>query len=107
MSLSTHILDLERGLPAPGIKVSLWRDQVLLGTQHTDADGRCAGFIEAAAFEAGAYELVFEVADYFAKRSVSTFYATIPIAFQITDVSRHYHVPLLLSPFGYSTYRGS
>lgn len=107
MNLSTHVLDLESGQPAKNIRVTISRDGAEISSQETDADGRCGNLLEGAALEPGTYQLVFDVASYFAERSGDTFYDNIPVAFIITDTTRHYHVPLLLSPFGYSTYRGS
>lgn len=107
MALSTHVLDLSSGKPAAGIPVSLSKDGTVLGKGVTDADGRCADFIGGADLAPGQYQLSFDVANYFATQSTDTFYTTIPVVFVIKDTSRHYHVPLLLSPYGYSTYRGS
>ena len=105
MSLSTHVLDTGIGRPAAGVPVRLeargaggWQ---LVSESRTDADGRIAGWgVEAA----GAYRLVFGTADYL---GADAFYPEVVVAFRITDPAEHYHVPLLLSPFGYSTYRGS
>ena len=107
MALSTHVLDLRSGRPATGIKVSLSKDGTTLGSGTTDSDGRYADFVGDADLAPGQYQLDFHVADYFSAQSLDTFYATIPIVFVIKDATAHYHVPLLLSPFGYSTYRGS
>ncbi len=98
MSLSTHVLDTGKGRPAAGIRVRLelhdagWRT---VADGVTDSDGRIAGWDTA---ETGVYRLVFEVD--------GEFYPEVVVTFRVTDAS-HYHVPLLLSPFGYSTYRGS
>ncbi len=98
--LTTHVLDLAEGRPAAGLRVELFRAGERLGAWTTNADGRCdAPLLEGASFTAGAYELVFHVA--------RGFYETIPVRFRVTDATAHHHVPLLLSPFGYSTYRGS
>lgn len=105
-TLSTHILDTALGVPAAGIRVRLVREGATLGEGISDADGRVKGF-GAAALGAGSYTLVFEVAAYFAKAKRESFYREISVAFEIVDGRGHYHVPLLLSPFGYSTYRGS
>ncbi|MEO0607846.1 MAG: hydroxyisourate hydrolase [Pseudomonadota bacterium] len=107
MSLSTHVLDLRSGRPAAGIPVTLEKDGVIIGTGATDADGRYADFLSGGDLTPGQYQLNFDVADYFAAQMLDTFYRTIPIVFIIQDAPRHYHVPLLLSPYGYSTYRGS
>jgi 5-hydroxyisourate hydrolase len=100
MSLSTHVLDTAHGRPAAGVAITLRRGGDVLATSETDADGR-ARF---GALPAGDYELEFAVGDYFGER---TFLDRIPIRFTITDPAAHYHVPLLVSPWAYSTYRGS
>lgn len=107
MSLSTHILDLRSGQPAAGISVTLEKDGKPVGQGITDRDGRVSDFLSGEALAAGQYQLCFDVAQYFADLNVETFYTTIPIVFVVEDNTRHYHVPLLLSPYGYSTYRGS
>lgn len=107
MSLSTHVLNLSTGQPASGINVTLLRGAEPIGDAVTDSDGRVADLLRGDALKAGMYQLNFDVAAYFAEQSIETFYETIPIFFKVEDLSRHYHVPLLLSPFGYSTYRGS
>lgn len=106
--ISTHILDTSKGAPAAGISVKLrmrnndaW---VELASGKTNADGRCTFECEATA---GLYKIVFEVEDYLKKQSKENFFSKIPVVFKVADVGRKYHVPLLLSPFGYSTYRGS
>jgi 5-hydroxyisourate hydrolase len=110
MSLSTHVLDTARGIPAAGIAITLYavdgdrRTRVAYAT--TNADGRTDAPL-ATDLTAGMYEIVFDVADYFARASTPTFYTTVPVRFTIAAEARHYHVPLLLSPWGYSTYRGS
>jgi 5-hydroxyisourate hydrolase len=100
VSLSTHVLDTARGRPAAGIPVELRRDGELLVSTDTDADGR-AHFGEV---ENGVYELEFAVGAYFGEQE---FLDRIPIRFTISDPAAHYHVPLLVSPWAYSTYRGS
>ncbi|MEL7110742.1 MAG: hydroxyisourate hydrolase [Pseudomonadota bacterium] len=107
MSLSTHVLDLELGMPASGIPVTLAQGDRIIGNGLTDSDGRFADFFKENKIQPGSYELVFNVGTYFSNRGVDTFYVEIPVKFEISDSTRHYHVPLLLSPFGYSTYRGS
>ena len=98
--LTTHVLDVAEGRPAAGMTIDLVRDGRLLGRFRTNDDGRLdAPLIEGAAFVCGIYELVFHV-----ERG---FYDTIPVRFRVTDPSAHHHVPLLLSPHGYTTYRGS
>jgi 5-hydroxyisourate hydrolase len=107
-TISTHVLDTSLGKPAEGIRVTLHRDSSLLGSAVTDADGRARGFLEqGSSLSAGDYVLTFSVADYFGSTKRRAFYHEIVIHFAIADEDQHYHVPLLLSPFGYSTYRGS
>ncbi|HEV3087957.1 MAG TPA: hydroxyisourate hydrolase [Candidatus Elarobacter sp.] len=107
--ISTHVLDVARGIPAAGISVGLFAldgERTLLHVAVTNADGRTDAPL-ATDLQAGDYELVFAVMDYFALENVPTFFDEIPVRFRITDASARYHVPLLLSPWGYSTYRGS
>ena len=106
-TISTHVLDTSLGKPAQGVRVTLERDHSLLGSGVTDEDGRVRELMQGGASLAeGEYTLTFAVADYFASSKRSSFYNHIVIEFQI-DGESHYHVPLLVSPFGYSTYRGS
>ena len=110
--LSTHVLDLTTGQPAAGMKIELWSPGPaarLLKTVTTNADGRTdAPLLEAAAMATGSYELVFFVKDYFAARHTeSPFLDCVPIRFAIADASAGYHVPLLVTPWAYQTYRGS
>ena len=108
MSLSTHVLDTARGVPAAGIEVALigvaGAREIARGT--TNEDGRITSPF-GGTLTPGVYELRFFVRHYFERHQASTFYDWIPIRFTIHDASQHHHVPLLLSPFGYSTYRGS
>lgn len=107
-TLSTHVLDTALGKPAEGIRVVLERGDDLIGEGVTDKDGRQRDLVLAGGkLEAGDYTLTFYVADYFAKTKRSAFYKEIVVNFSIASGSDHYHVPVLLSPFGYSTYRGS
>lgn len=112
--LTTHVLDTATGKPAAGLKIELFRlgDAAPLKVIHTNADGRADGpILEGASFAAGQYELRFHAGDYLrglgTKLPEPAFLDVIPIRFGIADVAAHYHVPLLLSPYGYSTYRGS
>lgn len=109
--ITTHVLDQASGRPAAGVKVVLERqagaDWQLLGRGVTDDDGRSKTLFSGSRLEVGHYRLTFDVGEYFAARKVSSFYSAIPIQFHIEQLTQHYHVPLLLSPFGYSTYRGS
>ncbi|XEA92021.1 hydroxyisourate hydrolase [Xanthomonas sp. DAR 80977] len=108
-SLSTHVLDLSRGMPAAGVALRLFAGETLLHDGVTDADGRCPALRELT-LAAGRYRLEFDVADYFRGHGVALseppFLDVVPIAFGLADAA-HCHVPLLVSPFGYSTYRGS
>ena len=112
VTLSTHVLDASRGCPASGVPVELflldgggWRR---LGGGTTDPDGRLRDFGEGAAgLAAGTYRLVFNTAAYFAATGQRGFYPEVSVTFDCADPAAHYHVPLLLSPFAYSTYRGS
>ncbi len=109
-SVSTHVLDTGLGRPAAGVPVRLSRADailgadVLLGEGTTDADGRITDFEQG--LEPGTYQLWFDVAAYAEASGQSIFFPEVTVTFTITD-ERHHHVPLLLSPFAYSTYRGS
>jgi 5-hydroxyisourate hydrolase len=100
MSLSTHVLDTVRGRPAAGVAIELRYGEELI-TATTDEDGR-ARLLEVT--PAGEYELTFAVGDYFGE---SAFLDRVPVRFSVADPAAHYHVPLLVSPWSYSTYRGS
>jgi 5-hydroxyisourate hydrolase len=106
-SLTTHVLDTMRGIPAAGMKIELWSlDQSkLIKTVETNADGRTdAPLLAAGEMKTGNYELIFFVGDYFGERR---FLDRVPVRFVISDDAAKYHVPLLVSPWAYSTYRGS
>lgn len=110
--ITTHVLDTAAGKPAAGIAVALARlsssgQWIQLATGTTNADGRVAELIEPELFEPGVYRLLFTTGYYFAARGQRGFYPIVPIIFEVSDRDSHYHVPLLLSPYGYSTYRGS
>ena len=115
--LTTHVLDTASGKPARGVTVTLFAIDAsgtrrLIKSTQTNGDGRCdAPFLSGAEMAIGAYELVFEVAAYFRAAGVALsdppFLDVVPIRFGIADARAHYHVPLLISPYGYSTYRGS
>ena len=109
MTVSTHVLDASIGRPAADVAVSLWFAGPSGGwtpveSGETDGDGRHRF---GAATEPGVYRLTFGTAVYFTARGVAAFYPEVTITFSVTDAGGHYHVPLLLSPFAYSTYRGS
>ncbi len=108
--LTTHVLDTATGRPGAGLGIVLSRIEdgrrVELGRHRTNADGRCdAPLLHGAELRAGLYELLFEVAAW--RGADAGFYDEIPVRFQVTDPGAHHHVPLILSPFGYATYRGS
>ena len=106
--ITTHVLDTSRGRPAAGVSVRLERGAAVLGSGRTDADGRMRDLLPPhLQLHSGAYRLVFETGVYFREQGVEAFYPHVAIDFEIRDAAQHYHVPLLLSPFGYSTYRGS
>jgi 5-hydroxyisourate hydrolase len=113
--LTTHVLDTAAGRPAAGLKIELYRladRPELVKTVTTNADGRVDGpLLEGADLATGSYELVFHAGDYLRRSGASLpdplFLDVIPIRFGIAAPSEHYHVPLLISPYGYSTYRGS
>lgn len=110
--ITTHVLDTARGRPAAGIAVTLalqsdqgWQP---LGQATTDADGRVHSLLpEDFTFAPGVYRLTFDTEAYFAAQQLENFYPQISISFVVRAAAQHYHVPLLLSPYGYSTYRGS
>ena len=112
-TISTHILDTSRGKPAPGVTVSL---EILIAGEGwsrlsqavTDGDGRVKSFVlTEPQLVAGTYRLTFAVGQYFSSLDQQSFYPEVTVNFLIEGGSEHYHVPLLISPFGYSTYRGS
>jgi len=114
--LTTHVLDTARGLPAPGLRIELFRiegdSRVALAEMATNDDGRTdSPILPQGAFAPGIYELIFHAGAYLDATGTPPesprFLDQVPIRFGISDASAHYHVPLLLSPFGYSTYRGS
>lgn len=109
--ITTHVLDTGRGRPATGVPVTLERADAqgswtLLGAGKTDADGRLRSLLTTSPGSA-TYRLTFDTGPYFAAGGVATFYPQVVITFCTTDADAHYHVPLLLNAFGYSTYRGS
>lgn len=106
--VSTHILDTAAGKPASGVRVNLFLGGVELSSAVTDADGRVAKlFPEGLVLQTGVYRIVFHVRGYFAGSATPSFYPEVTVCFEVRDPSLHYHVPLLISPFGYTTYRGS
>jgi len=110
-SVSTHVLDISRGRPAQGVPVTLDRKDGSTFTRlkdgKTDADGRVKELVPEGQLTNGTYRITFDTETYFTAQGVEGFYPEASILFVIRDAEAHYHVPLLLSAFGYSTYRGS
>ena len=109
-TISTHVLDLATGDPAPGVGVALFRlnedgSPELISELRTDADGRIGDLLDGAELVDGDYQLAFDVGGY--ADDPDAFFQSAALALRVTDTERSYHVPLLLSPFGMSTYRGS
>ncbi len=110
--ITTHVLDTSKGRPATGVPVVLevrnadgWK---IIGTGKTDADGRLTSSTPAnSQLEPGTYRLIFDAAAYFRAHGVESFYPEVSVTFIVHNAAQHYHVPLLLSPYGYTTYRGS
>lgn len=111
--VSTHVLDLVHGKPATNVTVRLERqnasgDWRLLTSARTDQDGRCAELLpERDELSAGVYRLMFDTANYFELQNVVTLYPVVEVTFRIQEGESHFHIPLLLSPNGYTTYRGA
>jgi 5-hydroxyisourate hydrolase len=105
MSVSTHVLDAVAGRPAAGMAVRLLDDSGLVAAGRTDADGRCR--LAEGATAAGAHRLVFGTGEWFGGQGRETFYPEVVLTFAVRVPAEHHHVPLLLSPFAYSTYRGT
>ncbi len=109
--ITTHVLDVSLGKPAAGIPVTLEAKKqdaswIAMGNGTTDKDGRVADLLSEGRLSAGIYRLTFDTAAYLSKGR-NAFFPQVSIVFNVDDASQHYHIPLLLSPFGYSTYRGS
>jgi 5-hydroxyisourate hydrolase len=110
--ITTHVLDVARGRPAEGVAVMLefmetgaWQE---IAAGKTDADGRAMNLLpENATLKIGVYRLTFDTLTYQSQHGEPGFYPYVPVIFEVADTTQHFHVPLLLSPFGYSTYRGS
>ncbi len=105
MSVSTHVLDSVAGRPAVGIAVRLYAGEELLAQGVTDRDGRCRLTEDATGL--GTHRLVFATGQWFTEQGRDTFYPEVVLAFAVQEPGEHHHVPLLLAPFAYSTYRGS
>jgi 5-hydroxyisourate hydrolase len=112
-SITTHVLDTSIGRPAAGVPVTLEKQTqgeawVAMGHGKTDADGRLRDILpRGSSVETGIYRMTFYTGAYFESRSLESFYPSVQVLFEIRNAAEHHHVPLLLSPFGYSTYRGS
>jgi 5-hydroxyisourate hydrolase len=111
-AITTHILDVSKGCPARGVSVTLERQTSMgweiIGNGATDEDGRLRDLLDSeTVLQIGNYRLTFDTGNYFAQQQIEGFYPQVTVAFAVRDATQHYHVPLLLSPFGYSTYRGS
>jgi 5-hydroxyisourate hydrolase len=111
--ISTHVLDMSLGKPAKDVSIRLERRELsgdwhLLASSRTGADGRCTQLLPAnQALVAGVYRLNFDAASYFQAQDIATLYPLIEVAFQVLEGESDFHIPLLLSPNGYTTYRGS
>jgi 5-hydroxyisourate hydrolase len=111
-AITIHVLDIMRGQPASGIAVLLHNlsstnEWALLASGITDGEGRIRDLVDVRhPLAAGSYRLTFETAEYFRSLGAASFYAEVTVTFLIEDPIEHYHIPLLLSPYGYSTYRG-
>ncbi len=106
--ITTHVLDTSLGKPAEGIRVKLQHDGAVVGSGITDGDGRVHDLVaEKTPLQEGVYRLTFSVGEYFEATGRDPFYPEIVVNFRIVAGSANYHLPLLLSPFGYTTYRGS
>jgi 5-hydroxyisourate hydrolase len=110
-ALTTHVLDVAQGRPAPGVGIELWRDEVRIAAAVTNGDGRTdAPLVVSGSLEAGVYELRFAVGAYFSNSGTAAdppFLDVVPVRFGISDAGADHHVPLLVTPWSYSTYRGS
>ncbi|XP_072744838.1 5-hydroxyisourate hydrolase-like isoform X2 [Anoplolepis gracilipes] len=113
LSITTHVLDTSRGLPADGLTVCLYKFEndkwILLKESITESNGRCADLLQDQQGNsmAGTFKLEFRVNDYFRRNAISSIYPKIEVMFDVQNPHEHYHIPLLLNPFGFTTYRGS
>ena len=112
-AITTHVLDTSKGRPASDVSVVLefrWpgNSWTVVGKGKTDSDGRLKDLLPPGVeLEPGTYRLTFDAAAYFRSQSIESFYPEVTVVFTVRDASQHYHVPLLLSPYGYTSYRGS
>ena len=110
--ITTHVLDTARGCPAAGLDIRLERTDgeggwIAVGGGTTNSDGRVADLMEPGQLQPTTYRITFEVGPYLEATGDPGFYSTVPVIFHVREVDQHYHVPLLLSPYGFPTYRGS
>jgi 5-hydroxyisourate hydrolase len=110
--ITTHVLDTARGAPAAAVRVTLEIEETpgawkRVGAGTTDADGRLRTLLAPGTLRAGAYRIAFDAGGYFEAQGTEAFWRHVVIEFIVRDAAAHYHVPLLVSPYGYSTYRGS
>jgi 5-hydroxyisourate hydrolase len=111
--ISTHVLDTAEGMPAKDVPVRLERQEtsggwIVLASARTDADGRCGPLLpQGSVLPVGLYRLAFDTESYFAAKKVEALYPLVEITFRVRNGESHFHIPLLLSPYGYTTYRGS
>jgi len=109
--ITTHVLDTASGKPAVGVPIYLYQqngsDWIELGCGITNNDGRVKGLVDEGRLPSGIYRMHFDTKCYFSSHEIDGFYPYVDVVFELDDSGSHYHVPLLLSPFGYSTYRGS
>lgn len=110
--LSVHVLNLENGLPSPDVNVTLEQQQngkwVQISQATTNAQGRITAlFPENKSFDTAVYKVTFKTGDWFKANNQKTFFPEVPVIFEVDGSVKHYHIPLLLSPYGYSTYRGN
>lgn len=106
--ISTHVLDIAKGRPAAGVTIELFFGLVPRGRAQTNSDGRTdQPLVDTATLEPGGYDLVFHVGNYLRSNDEEAFFERITVSFVVNDGAANYHVPLLLAPHGYSTYRGS
>lgn len=110
--LTTHVLDTSRGEPAHGLALTVYRlngdDEVVVSNGACDSNGRVSSLVcDQSMWDTGLYKIRFNTADYFTSKGDECFYPYCDITFIVKDIKAHYHVPLLISPFGYTTYRGS
>jgi len=110
-AITTHVLDTARGRPAAGLRVTLEARQgdgwAPLGSGVTDADGRVPGLVASGTLRAGVHRVSFATGEWFQAEGLEGFYPEVQVICEIRDPAAHHHIPLLLSPYGYSTYRGS